>query len=637
MLNQSIQSDRYFQFKIRLTPPAPALNIPATDFKMLSLATEIINTPNTVAGLERAFNVAVQIDEEQVSSVHDILSQVSAETNPMSRAVSIVNDEIQKDWNLSITDVTPSEVEEEDDIILVVCDYYDGEQGRICGAPVLDGETKCETHSKPEYNQPMMMINYMKEIEPGRAYHLMESLVVEIPKPNEETQVSYATGVDGDTNSFLNSMQQLRKLLKISHEIHVELKKRYHDMSHFNPSILAGVNPEVEYSRSKWLAIYSSLKEKLVHKSLSLDEPWIKHLFKLTNKQGAHQGFINIERPFEREINEEEEMNHWPQDYSKSILNKKILSVKEKVPHLYMIQNEHSIPPFVNQQTDGHLSQTGVYENGKKHSERSQPMCGIFFNQQPIDYMNPDNNVKPDNKVLIIIQVEMQVDSQITQPRWGRFIDKLNGVDTDKMDRISVQLQSIVMKDGLTTKNFQDLDTLARVIQKPDLNQATLDAFLKQLNGSEMTPNGYVGHSTVERLQRNLQGNKKNHRRAHLNAKERMDIPDMRECDRRYAAASHFHYKMSSTPKNGLLFIKILKYLNKNGCDVMFNTTSPFTWSTHTKWWCGGFQTIDTELMTHPALADFRKDFGLDDPNLSDNPTLMEILGICLKHTIVSN
>ena len=601
---------------------------------MLSVATEILNTPNTVAGLERAFNMAVSLEDEQLSSVHDILSQVSAETNPMSRAVSIVNDEIQKDWNLSITDVTPGEIDDEEEIILVVCDYYDGEQGRICGAPVLEGETKCEMHSRPEFNQPMMMINYMKEIEPGRAYHLMKSLLVEIPKPNEDTQVTYATGVDGDTNSFLNSMQQLRKLLKTSHEIYLELKKRHQDLNKFNPATLAGVHPEVEYSRSKWFAIYMSLKEKLTQKSLSLDEPWIKHLFTLTNKQGAHQGFISIERPFEQEINQEEELNHWPQEYSQSILDKKILKVQEKVPHLYMIKNSYSLPPFVNQQTDGHLSQTGVYENGKKQSERSQSMLGIFFNEIPIAYMNPNHNIKPDNKAMVIIQVEMQVDSQINQPRWGRFIDKLNGVDTDKMDRINVQLQSIVLKDGLTTKNFQNLDTLARVIQKPNLNQATLDAFLKQLNGSEVTPNGYVGHSTVERLQRNLQGNKKNHRRAHLNAKERMDLEDMHETNRRYAAASHFHYKMSSTPKNALLFIRILKYLNNNGCDVMFNTTSPFTWSTHTKWWSGGFQTIDHELMTHPALEDFRKDFGLDDPNLSDNPMLMEVLGKCQNYNI---
>ena len=629
LLFQTIQSDKYFQFKIRNAPPSKALQIPKTDFKMLSLATEILNTPNTVFGLERAFTMAVNIEEEQLSSVQDILSQVSAETNPTSRAVSIVNDDIQKDWNLSMTDMQLPEQEDDDDIPLIVCDYYDGEQGRICGAPVIEGQTKCEIHCQPEFNQPMMMINYMKDIEPGRAYHLMESLLVEIPKPNEDTQVAYATNVDGDTGSFLNSMQSLRRMLKTGYEIHCHIKKKIENFDNFNPETLAGVFPEAEYSRAKWFAIYMSLKEKLIHKSLSLDEPWIIHLFKLTNKQGAHQGFISIERQFERDINEEEELNHWPQDYSKSYLDMAIMNAQEKTPHLYMIKNEHSIPPFVNQQTDGHLSQTGQYENGKKHSERSQPMMGIFFNLRPIAYQNPDNNITPDFKALVIIQVEMQVDCQITKPRWGRFIDKLNGVDTDKMEKISVQLQSITLKDGLITKNFNDLDTLARVLQKPDLNQATLDSFLKQLNGSEMTPNGYVGHSTVEKLQRSLQGNKKNHRRAHLNAKERMDIEDMRQVDRRYAAASHFNLKMSSTPKNGLLYAKIAKYLNSNGCDVLFNTSSPYTWSTHFKWWCGGFQTIDPELMTHPALADFRKDFGLDDPNLSKEPMLMEVLGKC--------
>ena len=625
LLHQSIHSDRYYQFKI--IEPKSILRIPQEDFKMISVATEIINTSKTVFGLERTFNLTLNItEEEQLSSVQDILSQVSAETNPTSRAVSIVNDDIQKDWNLSMTDMTEADTTEEE-ISLMVCDYYDGEQGRTCGAPLTEGQTKCEIHRRPEYNQPMMMVNYMREIEPGRAYHLMENLVVEIPKPNEDRQVCYATHVDGDTVSFLNSMQQLRKILKTTYEVHQDMKLKLKEVKSFDQAALAGAFPEADYSQAKWFATWMATKEKLNQKSLNLDEPWVNHLFKLTNKQGAHQGFLNIERPFEREINEEDNLNHWPQDYSKSILNMAIMNVQEKVPHLYMVQNEHSLPPFVNQQRDGNDGQLGLYESGKKHSERSQPMLGLFFNQNPLPYYNPDSNIRPDNRALVVIQVEMQVDHQLTPARWGKFIDRLNGVDTDKMGKISVQLQSVTLKDGLTIKNFQDLDTLARVIEKPDLQQSVLDAYLKQLNGSEMTPNGYVGHSTVERLGANLQGNKKNHRRAHLNAKERMDMKDMREADRRYAAASHFTYTMSSTPKNGLLFAVITEYLNENGCDVIFNSSTPTTWSTHLKFWCGGFQEISSEIMTHPALKGFREDFGLANPKLSDSPMLMEVLG----------
>ena len=153
-----------------------------------------------------------------------------------------------------------------------------------------------------------------------------------------------------------------------------------------------------------------------------------------------------------RQIIEEEDLKHWPKEYSKSILNMAIMNAKEKVPHLYMIQNENSLPPFLNQQRDGHLGQTGLYESGKKHSERSQPVCGTFFNQEPIPYMNPNYDIRPDNSILVVIQVEMQVDCQITPARWGKFTDRLNTVDTDKMGKINVQLQSIVMKDGLTIK-----------------------------------------------------------------------------------------------------------------------------------------------------------------------------------------
>ena len=47
------------------------------------------------------------------------MSQVSADTNNMSRAVSIINDETQRGWNLSMTDMDPTAVNE-DEIFLEV-------------------------------------------------------------------------------------------------------------------------------------------------------------------------------------------------------------------------------------------------------------------------------------------------------------------------------------------------------------------------------------------------------------------------------------------------------------------------------------------------------------------------------------
>ena len=43
--------------------------------------------------------------------------------------------------------------------------------------------------------------------------------------------------------------------------------------------------------------------------------------------------------------------------------------------------------------------------------------------------------------------------------------------------------------------------------------------------------------------------------------------------------------------------------------------------------WRGGFLQIRTEIMKNEKLDDFREDFGLASPLLSDNPTIMEILG----------
>lgn len=48
-----------------------------------------------------------------------ILSQVSADTNNMSRVVSIINDETQRGWNLSMTDME-QEIQQDEEINLEV-------------------------------------------------------------------------------------------------------------------------------------------------------------------------------------------------------------------------------------------------------------------------------------------------------------------------------------------------------------------------------------------------------------------------------------------------------------------------------------------------------------------------------------
>ena len=124
-----------------------------------------------------------------------------------------------------------------------------------------------------------------------------------------------------------------------------------------------------------------------------------------------------------------------------------------------------------------------------------------------------------------------------------------------------------------------------------------------------------------------IDGNKKNHKTAHRNAKSKADINDQMQADKHFAAASHFHYLMHLIPKTTLMFIKLLKLLNDKNIMVMFESSAQATWSRILRSIRGGFIQIPEEIMTNPEFKNFRKDFGLDDPNLSNNPTIMEILG----------
>ena len=73
--------------------------------------------------------------------------------------------------------------------------------------------------------------------------------------------------------------------------------------------------------------------------------------------------------------------------------------------------------------------------------------------------------------------------------------------------------------------------------------------------------------------------------------------------------------------------IKIAKYCNNNNVHVLFVSSAAITWSRMLRSWRGGFLQIRTEIMKNEALEDFRTDFGLASPDLSDNPTIMEIMG----------
>ena len=92
-------------------------------------------------------------------------------------------------------------------------------------------------------------------------------------------------------------------------------------------------------------------------------------------------------------------------------------------------------------------------------------------------------------------------------------------------------------------------------------------------------------------------------------------------------AASHFHFIQWMCPKTTLILIKITKILNSKGIFVIFESASQATWSRLLRYIRGGFIQIPEEFMTNPTLEDFRQDFGLANPDLSKNPTIMDVLG----------
>ena len=85
-------------------------------------------------------------------------------------------------------------------------------------------------------------------------------------------------------------------------------------------------------------------------------------------------------------------------------------------------------------------------------------------------------------------------------------------------------------------------------------------------------------------------------------------------------------------PKTTLILIKIAKILESKGIFVVFESASQATWSRLLRFIRGGFIQIPEEFMTNPVLEDFRQDFGLANPDLPKNPTIMDILGPTKLH-----
>ena len=132
---------------------------------------------------------------------------------------------------------------------------------------------------------------------------------------------------------------------------------------------------------------------------------------------------------------------------------------------------------------------------------------------------------------------------------------------------------------GLITKSFKNLDSLAKEMKDPTIKQQEIDNLLKQLDGSLLTEHKYTGHTQFNSFKHVIDGNKKNHKVAHRNAKFKADIKDQNKADKHFAAASHFHYLQHMIPKTTLLLIMITKILNSKGIFVIFESASQATWS----------------------------------------------------------
>ena len=182
--------------------------------------------------------------------------------------------------------------------------------------------------------------------------------------------------------------------------------------------------------------------------------PWVDHAYKLANKQGRLQGNLSIDREPDRAMAREDRHIYYEHPYSRTMLDSTIFQhrVKEKVPALYMTANKANIPPYLNHQCDGKLSQTGSYEKGFYQSETNEGIMGIFFNERILQYQNPNEDTAVSMKALVKIQVEQEMLPKFDNER-GKYHNRLSSTGSDKTEKFKIQIGSITrqVKNHSTT------------------------------------------------------------------------------------------------------------------------------------------------------------------------------------------
>ena len=240
-------------------------------------------------------------------------------------------------------------------------------------------------------------------------------------------------------------MVNLRKMLKAGYDAYSLGQGNEDTFKNFKSHPFARAFENVNYSETKWYALYQALKETLISKSLELNIPWSDHAFKLANGQGRLQGHLNsLDREPDRVMAREDRHILYEQPHSKTILDPIIFhnKVKEKVPALYLTANRNLMTTYLNHQCDGKHSQTGSYENGFYQSEYTEPISGIFFDQRILQYMNPDEDTAVSMKALVKIQVEQEMLSRYDRDR-GAYHDRLASTGCDRTEKFKIQIASI--------------------------------------------------------------------------------------------------------------------------------------------------------------------------------------------------
>ena len=490
VLNNAIDPDQTYNLQqIQIPGLGEELKLDNEDIKIMALAASISNEKKNK---DHSQNEAIESNPEQKQRValENILSKASADATNISKATTVINDEAQKNWNTPIVDIDLKDTSTGNEAITQnICRYYDGEESRTCETTIESGKTRCAIHNAVYHKQPMQMLKNMQEIEPGRAFSIMKNIIMEAPNEKRNIQATYANSYNGDTKAFMNSFTKLRKLMEISFQAFPGLDEP-DTFKTFNAQPFIQEFQEVNFSEVKWFAVYQSVKEALKAKNLHLNMPWINYAYMLAEKQGRVQGYINMDRNEDRMMAREDRVIRWEQPYSQSFLDPAIFRPEalEKAPALYLTNNKYKLHSYLNHQTDGHQSQTGKYEKGFLQSENSQPIFGIFHDQRPLMYENPNSETVITKKALVMIQVEMET-APLIHKDVGRFHDRLNMTASDKIERIKVQLKSIEAQIDDDIKSFKDLNSLAREINEPNLKHEELEKMLRKVLHSRKNMN----------------------------------------------------------------------------------------------------------------------------------------------------